>query len=506
MKIKELLKPKYLFTIFTILICVMIIDVFRIGVANNGDFGRVMYTVGINDYNIPQDTKYFKFIHNEYNMDKENNLILKKINGEKVELYYFTTQFFFIFIAKIFSMFISVNHFYLIILANIYIVFFGIAMYIIFSCVKCKSKVLTCIIDFLIMIIATNTENIAYFNSFYGEPVSYISLLFIIGCSLKCIKQKSFESKYYVLLLISMAFFVGAKQQNTILVVPLIIFIIFLFFKYVKSLKYRAFTIISAILIGIISFYSFATITEDISACTAYHSVFVGVLEVTDDKEAAMEYFDLDKDLLVLQGYDYWQADNVLKEIKGDNWQEYKKNQIDNKLNRTKVIKYYLGHFDELIKGWIYTLENSFANGKDFFEYLPPKLLNKGYKFKDFIVWNKIKRILFYNIIPIYASVIIFYLLIFIDVCRRIFKYFKDKNDYNLVFAILILIMMSISGIQFAITYISNGHADIDKQIYLYNVITDILIAIYIYFCCKVGYNYFNKLKAKIKTREIIGG
>ena len=119
MKIKELLKPKYLFTIFTILICVMIIDVFRIGVANNGDFGRVMYTVGINDYNIPQDTKYFKFIHNEYNMDKENDLILKKINGEKVELYYFTTQFFFIFIAQIFSMFISVNHFYLIILANI---------------------------------------------------------------------------------------------------------------------------------------------------------------------------------------------------------------------------------------------------------------------------------------------------------------------------------------------------------------------------------------------------
>ena len=128
-------------------------------------------------------------------------------------------------------------------------------------------------------------------------------------------------------------------------------------------------------------------------------------------------------------------------------------------------------------------------------EYIPTKLLEKGYKTEDFVFWGKIKRVLFFNIFPIEFTVGIFYLFIIIDIFRRFYKSFKEKDNKNMTFALFLFCLVMIAGIQFAMTFVSNGTVDIGKQIYLYNIITDILICFYLIIISNFGIKFIKGLK-----------
>jgi hypothetical protein len=443
----------------------------QVGIADQGDFDRIMSISGLalsdSDANNPNFCRFFKYIVTDYQITNLKHIVLTVFGSSLGYIIILINT-----ICKLFGQVLFKTQYLAIFYSIIYILSFSIIL----KSLNIKHQIKLIILALLILFVFFDGNYLIWFNSLYGEPMMFITLLLFIASVLNythykyVLKGREKIMSKVVFILLAAFLFIGSKLQ----VLTSLPFIIFFIGKIILDNR-RSFSKVSLFILSIlfciviaypigISYHS-----HNLNKDTQYNSVFYGVLKDSETPEQDLIDLGLNPDMAVEAGKTaYLDKDKYAKYFPKS---ELTANEFYNNINNLKLAKFYLTHPTRLLKGMEYTASKAFYTstvlGKCYRSYSETPIT----KFNRFTLWSSFRQ----NMIPrnLYFITSI-YLIILI---YSLYKYIKSKSNLEIKTKILLLwTIMLISAVQFPMPFVGNGYADTAKQLFLFNYIFDGLL------------------------------
>ncbi len=436
------------------LICVLMLRPI-VGVADNGDFERIMSTTGLSYLKNDYDERYFNFVNREFFMTAP----FKQGVG------YFSTEVPLVFIAKIISRIVFFNRgiFDIRFLALLYCCLFLVFIYITTKYNKRNIPAINYISVILTIVVFTDLGYISYFNSLYGEALSFTALLLMTALAVYISKSDNPPNLALIGFFVSAILLIGAKVQYAPIGLVLAVFSLLLL-RIKNSGKWRKTIAVCATLLVMTSVLSYFSIPGVMRVCNKYQSVFYGVLKDSESPESDLEELGLSKEYADLSGTNFFMEEYPIN-IKEPVFLK----EINSSVSPFKVGLFYLRHPKRYIEKLEITAVKAFNLIQGFGNYEK----TKGYEIRKevsyFRVWNDFK-------VKVLPHSLWFVLLFFISYAIILsVQYIKaQKAGEKLYFGTFILIML-IGIIQFIVPVICDGEADLSKHLFLFNVCFDIM-------------------------------
>ena len=435
------------------LTCVLIITPI-VGVADNGDFERIMSTTGLDYLTEDYEERYFNFINREFLMTTP---FMKGVG-------YFSTEVPLVFIAKLISriVFIGKGIFDIRLLAMLYCCMFLLFVYFITKYNKGSVPIVNYFSVILTMLVFTDLGYISYFNSLYGEALSFTSLLLLVALAVYISKSHNPPVSLLIGFYVSAVLLTGAKAQNA--PIGLIVALFSLLLLRIKDGKmWRRTIAVCTSLLVITSVLSYFSIPGVMRVCNKYQSIFYGVLKNSQSPQSDLEELGLGKEYAELAGTNYF-----MEEYPIDIKEPLFLKEINRRVSPFKVGLFYLKHPKRYIEKLEITADKAFNLIQGFGNYEKSSYGTRkevGY----FRMWNDFKE----RVLP---HSLLFVLLFFMTYGGILFyQYIKaQKSSEKLYFGVFILVML-IGIIQFIVPVICDGEADLSKHLFLFNVCFDIM-------------------------------
>lgn len=455
------------------------------GVADQGDFQRVMDVIGLDEKE--RDTEafhshWYRYVTPEY---KIVPLDYKRLVGitPTTSMIYPTTA------ARVLSRILGREFFSTKLLAVVYALVYMLSLYMCIKYVSVKKRATAIFLGILSLIILLDGNYLIWFNSLYGEPMMITGLLFFTGSVLYVLKDiDSLDWKKVLLLCVAALLFLGAKMQCFV-AFPFIILMMIRIISYKNKISLdvnlrRVFTVSTIIL----TFYVGGIYIQINGTCgidTEYNSVFYGILKDSPEPEKDLAVLGLSPDMSAEAGkHAYLPKEQYVKYIP---WSELTKIEFNEKVSNFKLLGFYLSQPKRLIEAMQYTASQSFDTRGYLGKFEKAAVNEYTYTFNRFTFWSDYRNLL----LPKDLVFLIFFYTSVITV--SLYKYINIKSDKVSCMKIELFILIVIIGIlQFPMPYIGNGAADTAKQLFLFNYSFDItfLVAatwLFDYICFKVN-------------------
>jgi len=146
-----------------------------IGLADNGDFARLVHPAGLREIPTTYSDKYFQYFNSRYSIAPWP----EGVPGYK------SSSLLFVGLARFLNMtLIAAAVFDVRVLGAVYLLCFLFGMYLILVSSRRLKPRWRIALAAVLLLMFTDPAYTAYFNSFYSEPTALVCLLLIIGCSL----------------------------------------------------------------------------------------------------------------------------------------------------------------------------------------------------------------------------------------------------------------------------------------------------------------------------------
>ncbi|NFQ51104.1 hypothetical protein FDG49_16645 [Clostridium botulinum] len=437
-----------------------------IGMADNGDFYRVINKSGAYHLNKTSNDIFLGYFIKDYGIYKYNNdyaNILISTQSIFVKSAIFLDRLF----TKDYVLDIRFMSVMFLIIEAIGIYFFIKALIN-----KVDNSKYKLIITLLTILIFCDTGYLAYYNSFYGESVNICCFLMSIGLLIYMIEFDKFTWYNLIAFGISSFLFFGSKQQLApVGILISFIFIIIGVYTTNKPLT-KILTYILAIIFIISSMVFYKSITGDFKYINIYHSMNRGILLNEDDPDNILEDFNISTQYSLLQETDFFEEIKLL-----DPYEEKLIEDYYEKFSLGKILEYYITH----PKAFIKVLKISFNNGYS----IRPKVIGNyeqsehkefGAKSYFFATWSTFKeKFIPKNMLFTVATIVIYLYLS----TSRFLKAIKNNNKKIQLKEITYFYVFLVGISQIIISVIGAGDADLSKHVFMYNMAFD-LIFIYI--------------------------
>lgn len=449
---RVMLSPPAVAAIMSAIIMIMVLMVHPlIGMADNGDFYRVINGQGIyklDRYEEDQFLNYFssKFGLYQYYNDNESSLFSSQ------NLYIQTA----LFLNNLFSSdkgIFDIRFLSVFLLMELVI---GIAMLVDYISYR-KSLFQGMLLAVMGVIMFADTAYTAYFNSFYGEGLVYVSTVILIASALLMTQERYRPLPLFFSVLINSIILIFTKQQSATEGLPLfILFICMVFFIPREKKLLRKLAAGGAVLVATCGIVMYMIIPETFVWMNQYHAMTRGVLMTGENPEEVLDEFGIDRQYSILDGSIYFErypAVDVEDEQFVDNFY--------NKYGFVSLSVYYLTHPDELIV----MLDKAVANG-----YMIRPAVQGNYE-RDagrtpgeqtqfFTLYSNLKE----QYIPNTIGFVLIWLLVVCGVS------FRDRAKLQIMICTVIM-----GVIQIGTSIIGAGDADLAKHIFMYNVSFDLV-------------------------------
>jgi hypothetical protein len=255
-----------------------------IGVADNGDFARIMCEVGLyHQPTLSYNHTYLNFVNRYF------------LLGRPLYPDYLSSQVPLVAVAILINrLAFSKDIFDVTIVGYIYILIFGLGIYLICKGLR-KNNIapwLCYLAVALMAIMFTDVSYTAYFNSLFSEPASYVFLFLTVGLALNLSVVKPNRLGLWAFFAASLLL-ISAKVQNITFGIVLLILSIGMFYLY-ENIIARKIIRYGAILIVVFTIGVYAAEPVVLKHVTLYDSVFDGVL--VHDASPATEMMQLGVD------------------------------------------------------------------------------------------------------------------------------------------------------------------------------------------------------------------
>lgn len=441
-----------------------------IGVADNGDFFRIMRQSDLHYLNnnpADENERFLSYFQKDYGINQFYN------DSQRLLI---STQSLLIRAAIFLNELITRNYkvFDIRFLSAILLIIQAIAAYLLVKVFTSdvKRPTLKLIITLLYIFIFMDTGYIAYFNSFYGEGVNIPFFLLSTGILLYMIKFNKFKWYNLIAFLLTSFIFFGAKQQlaPTGILLALLTWRI-ICYKNKKSIKVVSIMMIITFVMGAIFFHK--SIEGDFNFINRYHSLNRGILLNEEDPDKILEDMGINNQYSLLENTIYFSPVSQI-----DLNDKSLKEKYYDRFTIVDIVKYYAFHPKDMIK----MAEIGFGNAY----YIRPMVQGNyeksagklpGEKSYFFSGWSLFKAdVLPHNLLASLAYIGLFF---FYSVKR----YIKARNynrDDDCLFEEAYLYIFLVGFSQIVISLVGAGDADLSKHELMYNMSWDMMFLYFV--------------------------
>lgn len=466
----------FLFLIVFLFMCVLLLTKPFIGIADNGDFSRVIQPLGFASDTYPRffyavKDFYITTLDNSQNLPTViTNIIVPPVENEHD---YTTTHSIFIKFAMVINTFthwilgLDISSFDIRSLGIVYILIYSIGLTLFISKIHLSKPKLSIVTILLTLIMFCDIGYLVHFHSFFGEAAILVSLFLIAGLSVFLIHDDKERKIPLLLFFISCLLFIGAKVANA----PVGILLALFSLSFLLIRKDKIIIIVGSVFILLFSILTFTKTPDWMKKMNNYNTVFYGVLK--DSPSPEQDLIDMGIDMK----YSSLKDSSPFSQIANYRGDEITK-EVYEKASHADVLLFYLTHPERFIEKLILAAENSVP--------LKPSYLNNFEKDEHidslsftnrFSLWESLRKqavghafiiILGYSII--YFSCIAYSLASYVK-CTN-----KEKKKLVRILANLLLLFTAAG--QFIIPIVGNGEADIQKHMFLFNICFDLMLLI----------------------------
>lgn len=438
------------------------------GIADQGDFERVMSPSGLAYANGKSSQPFYDFAQPVYKMQfvpKIQSLLYMLRLSMIIPS---TSAIYPIGLAKLICRIFGGGYFFVPVLAFVMCVIFIFVCWNILRSFPFKTNVGRYLFSAAFLLIFFDGTSITAFNSLYGQSMMLLGLMmFILSCIMLIETRDNQKKRYLIFYCIACITLLGAKLQCIACLPFMIVVYLYLW----KKCRFKT------LLIGLCAltiWYGIGNYVINgmfLNIDTQYNSVFYGILKDSTDPEKDLEDLGLAPELAADAGKHAYLDKSEYKYVPRTT--EMNK-MFYSKMSNAKLMKFYLTHPIRFFNAMEITANNAFETSIDLGTYQKDSGIAAGTSDYRFDAWNNIRlrfphTLMF--IIPVY--------LIFIAI--GVYEGVKKKNPYGLLFLTIILM----GAVQFPMPYLGNGNADIVKQLYLFNLCFDIGILTTVYYVLK---------------------
>ncbi|MGN0148885.1 MAG: DUF6273 domain-containing protein [Clostridia bacterium] len=465
--------------VFVLCFCVLYLGD-NVGLSDNGDFRRVLL---VNNLEYKEDTDYYYLFKQDYIMELEGDtfkeMLLSTWNTDDENDIYTSPHFVLIKISKTMNFLANcitgreVTEYNIAWLAAIYISMLTMAAWCIFTFFQGRRKLLQAVVFFIFVFIFCDAGYLLYFNSFYGEPLQYTSVMLIIAIGLMIYRRPSLPK--IICFFVSLYFLAGSKLVN----IPYSIIVGLLSLCMVMLRKDKLFKI-GVVLSAVISIGFMINLYTDIpdwmQEDTTYQSVFFGLAKESDTPAEDLKELGLDEEYVSLVNtHAYMDEEEYPIDISSEQF----RHDFYEKVSKFDILMFYLRHPARLYKKLCLAIESS--------AYIrPPNVGNSSTKIMEmtnrFSIWSNVR--IFFKFL--YQPIVIFALFIIITLYILIINIYavlnrKDTDIHKRMYQICAFNALLIGiWINLILPVVCNGEADLAKHMFLFINYIDILFAVLI--------------------------
>lgn len=425
-----------------------------IGMADNGDYARIMGTVGFGylDQAMEFQDKYFGYFIRQFGFTDVG------LGG------YVSSELVLVMYAKLISWVVLGGVFDMRALGSVYSVLFLIAAWLIIKYNKRDSAAANVIFAILFVVIFADVGYSAYYNSLFGEPVSFVFLLLTLGFAAALTQQEAPLKRTLAGFFVAALFLIAAKVQNA----PIGILLSLLCLRFTalrNDFRWNRLVVWFSAILFLSSVAIYFSVPKEIKVINQYQTVFYGILKDSPDPAGDLRELGLPEELAVNAGTNYFdqapidQKDPILKETFYPN------------ISHAKVALFYLKHPDRFVK------KLQVAGSKSMF--IRPYYLGNYEKTADkpygavsnaFSAWSGFKVKVLPNTLWFIALVYIAYYAVLL------FQYLQAYRPWDKIYLEIFMGIGLLGLIQFVTPLIGDGEADLEKHLFGFNVCFDLML------------------------------
>lgn len=338
-----------------------------------------------------------------------------------------------------------------------YVLLYSFALYFLFRQIRLKKPWWTCLAKLITLFVLCDVGYVAYFNSFYGEPLQIIGLVFCAGFGLQILREEQPRATVAIQLALSGLLYGWSKFAN----IPVGILLI-LSLEAVVWLKARRKT---AILAGVLAVAVLAGVYFALPAWmnrdTNFNAVFFGVVQDVDQETAQAYLSDLGLD----EGMAKYAGNNAyVSGIKAQFAADGYEAEFYTTVSKVSLLRFYLTHPAYLGENIQLSLENA-GMIRPFYLSNHDNTYPRFTLSHRFSLWSNLRAWLGFDTIAGNAALLLGGLALLLVFLRR------RKPVCALACGTLAGIWLYL----LAIPYISNGSGDLAKHMFAFVQVADLL-------------------------------
>ncbi|WP_379130592.1 hypothetical protein [Paenibacillus sp. sgz500958] len=427
------------------------------GVADNGDFLRMMNTIGLNYYEAgePYADRFFSYSHSRFAYD------------DLFTGFYPSSQIFLVLIPRLLGGLVHGSYFDIRMLGAVYILLLLAATWLVVKNTARGSWTEGLLLGAVLLFVFYDIGYLAYFNSLFGEPVSMVFMLLTFALGLRLVTREKPTTKELTLFFIAVIFLVCSKIQNAPIGIAFaLIFLRLSTLQGAGSWRKLALWFSGAVLA--VSALLYAGAPKELKHINLYQTVFFGVLNESKDVRGDLQELGLPQRLEVLAGTNYFQSGTAIKQDDPSLGPDFY-----DRVSHKDILFFYIKHPGRLLDNMKYAAGNSmsirpyYLGNYEKLEHKAPGALTYTYS-----GWSEFKNKTVPHTLGFLGS---FYLLYF---AGALYEYFRSTSRRGKM-AIELLMLLGLIGIfSFLVPIMGDGRADIGKHLFMFNVSFDMMAVV----------------------------
>ena len=423
-----------------------------IGLADSGDFGRLLPQRGLAHVSTKFQDNYFSYFNSKYQ-------ITPKWQGPD---WYKSSTSLLIRSARWLSIRVGQEQIFDIrILAAFYtfILLFGI--WLILLAARSLGKSLRIVLAGLLLVIFTDVGYVAYFNSFYSEGTALSFLAVAIGCALILITGRSSSLLLIIGYFLAIAMLVTSKPMYTALALVFSLFGIYLS-SYIHYVRRYWLSGGLAIALCCLTVWYFNQTPEIMKVHGAYVGIFMDLLPHSSTKQEDLTELGLNPNYALFSNTTPYQPDSPL------NNPEFEMD-FSTKVKSSTLPLFYLSHPGRLYSLFARCVKHTFSTRVRRLGYYEA-ISGKPPLARAFGIWSTVRE----NVFP---RSLIFLGLFFATALAAIVLFVRTSSATVRSLSLLYLLFTAIAGAQFLIAILAGGgEPDLAKHLFMFNLAFDICL------------------------------
>lgn len=447
-------------SLLAIITCIALFVRPYIGMADNGDFFRIIYG---NDLYINEPTYYSQY----FGHFVKQFGVLQYFNENAAELS--SSQSIFIRLAlSINKLVYDPKLFDIRIQGALYTALLITAVYLLVESVTWKvRRKYGYLIALLAVFMFADTGYTAYFNSFYGESVVYIMSILLAASGFLLYRNRYNDYVMLALFIVSTLLLTTAKQQNaTVGVIVGLIGSIFIYLR--KNKMFRTIVATSMIVLFLSGISTYIFIPKEFVEINQYHALTRGPLTQSDNPEETLKKFGINEQYSILSKSIYYERYTTI-----DVESPLLKDDFYNQYGFGSLLGFYITNPAIMLKMLDLSAQHAFTirpSAMGNFE----KVENKpfGEKTNYFTGYSTLKE----QLSPKTSGFIVLWLLVICGLYLPSFISAVKTKDVRGAIRLPLIVMMMLLGLSgIAVSIIGAGDADLAKHLFLFTVMFDLV-------------------------------